>query len=73
MRGSPCRRGPAHHPHHCSWAHASLVDSYRTAREAQQARAEQWSNGHPADLAEFYRTQEDRVTFRQWLEHQERQ
>lgn len=72
MRPSPCRRGPAHHPHHCSWAHASLVESYRAARHAQELRAEAWSAGHATELAEFYRTQEPPVTFRRWLEHQER-
>ena len=72
MKGSPCRRGPADHPHHCSWAHANLVESYRTARRAQDLRAEEWAIGYATELAEFYRTQEQAVTFRAWLEHQER-
>lgn len=72
MRATPCRRGPAGHPHHCSWAHASLVESYRAAREAQEARAEAWSHGYRTELAAFYRDAERRVTFREWLEHQER-
>lgn len=72
VRGSPCRPGPAHHPHHCSWQHASLVESYRAARHAQDLRAEAWSAGYATELAEFYRTQERPVTFREWLQHQEK-
>lgn len=71
MRGSPCRRGPAARPHHCSWAHANLVESYRAARAAQDQRAEEWSAGYATELAAFYRDQEPPVTFRAWLEHQE--
>lgn len=72
MRGSPCRRGPDGHRHHCSRAHAELVHSYRAARQAQEARAEAWSLGYRTELAEFYRTRERPVTFRDWLQHQER-
>lgn len=48
------------------------MESYRAARHAQELRAEEWSAGHATELAEFYRTQERAVTFREWLEHQER-
>jgi hypothetical protein len=63
-----CRRratGPRRH--HCSEAHADLVESYRLARLAQEARAEAWSAGYATELAAFYRDVERPVTFRDWL------
>lgn len=59
--------------HRCSWQHQDLVESYRAARRAQEARAEAWSHGYGTELAEFYREVEPPVTFRQWLEHREDQ
>jgi hypothetical protein len=44
-----------------------LVDGYRLAREAQDLRAEAYSNGHATELAEFYRSVEPPLTFRVWL------
>lgn len=73
MRGSPCRRGVGPRRHHCSWAHANLVESYRTARHAQELRAEAWSAGYATELAEFYRTVEPPLTFKAWLQHQGRE
>jgi len=63
-----CRRraiGPRRH--HCSWWHRELVEGYRLARHAQERRAEEWSHGYAIELADFYRTQERPLTFRDWL------
>lgn len=72
MRGSPCRSASTGRRHACSWAHATLVESYRAARAAQDARAEAWSSGYATELAAFYRDVEAPVTFRTWLLHQDR-
>jgi hypothetical protein len=72
--GVTCQRrviGPRRH--RCSWQHRELVESYRTARRAQEARAEEWSAGYATELAAFYRDQERPLTFREWLQHRERQ
>jgi hypothetical protein len=53
--------------HRCSRAHEELVDGYRSARAAQDARAEAWSLGYARELAEFYRDVEPSLTFRDWL------
>jgi len=66
---STCRRGPDHHPHHCSYEHADLVESYRTARAAQEERAEEWSKGYAAELEAFYRDVERPLVFKDWLQH----
>lgn len=69
MWSSPCRSDPAKGPraHRCSWWHAQVVEGYRLARAAQDARAEDWSRGWATDLAAFYRDVERPVTFRAWL------
>lgn len=69
-RRSPCRidRTKGRRRHHCSPAHAELVEGYRLAAEDQDRRAEAWSHGYATELAEFYRDVEPRLTFRVWLE-----
>lgn len=53
--------------HHCSWWHQDIVEGYRTARAAQEARAEAWAVGYATELADFYRDVEPPLTFREWL------
>lgn len=43
------------------------MSGYYAARAAQEARAEQWSLGYATELAEFYATVEQRLTYKQWL------
>lgn len=50
-----------------STAHDQLMSDYYAAREAQEQRAEDYSAGYATELAEFYDTQETRVTFKAWL------
>lgn len=70
MRGSPCRsRATGTRRHHCSWWHASLVEGYRTAAEAQRLRAEAATLGYATELAAYWATVERRLTFRAWLIH----
>lgn len=52
--------------------HRRWVEDYLAAREAQMDRAEAWSNGYPTELAEFYRTQEKRITLKDWMIHSQR-
>jgi hypothetical protein len=64
-----CRRkatGPRRH--HCSEHHADLVESYRLARAAQEARAEAWAIGYATELAAFYAEVEPPVLFKTWLQ-----
>jgi len=68
-----CRRGPANHPHHCSAAHSDLVESYRTSRRAQEERAEEYALGYKTETTFFYAAIERPLTFKEWLQHQERQ
>lgn len=67
MWSSPCRSGHGPRRHHCSWWHASVVESYRLARAAQEARMEAWAKGYATERADFYRDVEPPVTFRGWL------
>lgn len=48
--------------------HSELMAEYYAARNAQEERAEMYSAGYATELAEFYATQEDRVTFKAWLQ-----
>lgn len=66
MPRGPCRRGPGPRRHHCSWWHADLVESYRTARRAWEAEEEAVTMGYPAERAEF-RASVPPPTFRAWL------
>lgn len=69
MWHSPCRSDPAKgaRRHRCSWWHAQVVEGYRLARAAQDARVEAWAIGYATERAMFYRDVEPRVTFRDWL------
>lgn len=68
-----CRRGPGPRVHHCSWWHEDLVESYRTARRAQEDRAEAATLAYQTELSDYFETVERRVTFRAWLaEYRER-
>lgn len=60
MSGSPCRRHP------CSWWHAELVTSYRSARAAWEEQEEAVSAGYATERAEF-RASSPPPTFGQWL------
>jgi hypothetical protein len=55
------------HPHACSSWHRTLVDSYQCARDAQEARLEEWAMGYAAEIAAFYETVERRIVFKDWL------
>lgn len=44
-----------------------MVEGYRAAAEAQRLRAEAASLGYAAELADYWRTVEPRVTFRTYL------
>lgn len=72
-----CRRrvtGPRRH--RCSAQHRDLVESYRLAVEAQNARAEAATIGYPTELASYFSPHggvERRLTFREWLTHQARE
>ena len=70
---SPCRidQGKGDRRHRCSAHHADLVESYRLAVEAQNARAEAATAGYATELAEYFDRHdgtERRHTFREWLE-----
>lgn len=69
---SPCRinRSGTGRRHFCSVHHADLVESYRLAVEAQQARAEQATNGYETELRDYFdplNGVERRHTFREWM------
>lgn len=49
-----------------NWYHDALMESYYTAREAQEREAESYSLGYDTELAEFYAANEP-VTFKRWL------
>lgn len=48
--------------------HAQRMSEYYAAREAQEQRAEMYSAGYATELAEFYATQEERLTFKSYLQ-----
>ncbi len=71
-RRSPCRidqsKGNRRHP--CSAEHASLVEGYRLAVEAQNARAESATLGYETELRTYFDRDdgtERRLNFRDWL------
>lgn len=47
--------------------HCSLMSDYYSAREAQEVRAEEYSNGYATEKEEFYAYQEPRLTFKEFL------
>ncbi len=47
--------------------HSELMAGYYAARNAQEERAEDYSAGYATELADFYATQEERITFKAWL------
>jgi Trp operon repressor len=49
--------------HHCN-----LMQEYYAAREAQEQRAEMYGAGYATETREFYETQEQRVTFKAFLQ-----
>lgn len=70
---SPCRidKGKGARRHRCSPHHADLVESFRLAQEAQNARAEAATSGYATELAAYFdpiEGIEQRYTFRHWLE-----
>ena len=48
--------------------HSQLMSEYYAARNSQEERAEAYSAGYATETAEFYATQEERVTFKSWLQ-----
>ena len=66
MWTSPCRTSRTGRRHHCSWWHANLVESYRTAARAQAQAAEEATAGYATELADYWATHQ-RLTFRVWL------
>lgn len=76
-RRSPCRIDQAKgaRRHHCSAEHADLVESFRLAQYAQDARCEQAAIGYATEEAAYYARDggtERRVTFKDWLIHTRR-
>ena len=70
---SPCRidKAKGNCRHRCSAHHADLVESYRLAVEAQNARAEAATAGYATELEQYFHPHdgvERRHTFREWLE-----
>lgn len=47
--------------------HCLLMSDYYSARNAQEERAEEYSNGYPTEKEEFYAYQESRLTFKEFL------
>ena len=47
--------------------HSELMAGYYSAREAQELRAECYGYGYATETADFYATQEARLTFKDWL------
>ena len=52
--------------------HAQFMSEYYAARDSQEERAEEYSAGYATETAEFYATQEERVTFKAWLQQSAR-
>jgi hypothetical protein len=70
---SPCRidRDKGVRRHRCSPHHADLVEGFRLAVEAQNARAEAATSGYDTELAQYFDPHdgtERRLTLRDWLE-----
>jgi hypothetical protein len=61
---SPCRDGKGHH---CSRAHAELVEGFRCWRESEYARAESETYAYDTELSDYWQTHA-RPTFRAYLE-----
>jgi hypothetical protein len=69
---SPCRidKRKGARRHRCSAHHADLVEGYRLAVEAQNARAEAATAGYETELAQYFHPHdgtERRLTLRDWL------
>lgn len=50
-----------------SCKHCISMAEYYAAREAQEQRCEEYSNGYDTEQGEFYRDVETRLTFKAWL------
>ena len=73
-RRSPCRidQAKGKRRHHCSTAHADLVEGFREAQRLQEERAEEATLGYATELADYFHPmngQERRLTFQDWLRH----
>lgn len=72
-RRSPCRidQAKGKRRHHCSDAHADLVEGFREAQRLQEERAEEVTLGYETELKLYFdplNGTERRLTFRDWLQ-----